>query len=66
MAISGFDLFVIVFTIVIIWAFKKHFKEGNLFVKGFIGTSLLVFLFMDIIMVFAWFKIDITLKTFGL
>lgn len=65
MAINGFDLLMVVFTIVLFWAFKKH-KDGDLFTKGFIGTSLLMFLFMDIIMVFSWFKIDITLKTFGL
>jgi hypothetical protein len=61
MAFTGFDVFMIAFTLVIAWAFAKYFKTGDLFTKGFIGTSLLVFLLMDFIMVASWFGIDVRL-----
>jgi hypothetical protein len=58
MTFNGFDIFMILFTIVIVWAFFKVAKTDNLFAKGFAGVSLATFLLMDLIMVFAWFGID--------
>lgn len=66
LSVTGFDFFMLAFTGILIWAFIKYFRTGDLFTKGFIGTSLLIFLFMDVIMIFSWFGIDISLKTFGL
>lgn len=65
-AVTGFDFLMLAFTGVIFWAFLKYFKTGDLFMKGFIGTALIVFVFMDVIMIFSWFGIDISLKMLGL
>lgn len=61
MTMLGFDVFMILFTGIIIWAFIKYAKDGDLFLKGFIGTALLFFLIMDVVMVASWFGVDLNL-----
>jgi hypothetical protein len=53
---EGFDVFVILFTIVIgIGVLRLLFApKKNMFAIGFGGISLLVFLCMDVIMVLNW------------
>ncbi|MDB5052168.1 MAG: hypothetical protein JWM44_218 [Bacilli bacterium] len=53
-----FDLFVIAFTILIAIGVIRSLlaKEQNKVAIGFGGVSLLVFLFMDVIMVQHWFS----------
>lgn len=58
MSYNVFDIFMVLFTIVLVWAFIRVMKTDNLFAKGFTGISLASFLLMDVIMVFAWFGVD--------
>ena len=53
----GFDVFMILFTIVLIWAMIRELKAPvkNKFSMGFTGVSLLTFLFLDFLMVAGWF-----------
>ncbi|MCZ8514921.1 hypothetical protein O9H85_21350 [Paenibacillus filicis] len=53
---SGFDPFVILFTIVIAIGIVRLFgaKKKNPFAIGFGLVSLLVFLIMDVVMVMGW------------
>lgn len=55
---NGFDIFMILFTIVILIGVLRLLKEPkkNLFALGFGLFSLLVFLASDAIMVMAWFS----------
>lgn len=55
MNILGFDYFMIAFTVLLIIAFVRSLKN-NLFIKGFAGVALLIFLIMDFIMITGWFK----------
>lgn len=52
----GFDIFVILFTLVIAWGVIRLIsaKERNLFAIGFGLLSLVVFLLVDVIMVLNW------------
>ena len=57
MNFTGFDIFMIVFTIILAIAFFRLVtsKEKNLFAIGFTVVALLVFLYMDYNMVRNWF-----------
>lgn len=59
MSFTGFDIFMILFTILLFIAFFKYVKSDNLIAKAFAGISLATFLLMDVIMVASWFGIDI-------
>lgn len=52
----GFDVFMILFTLLIAWGVARSItaKERNLFAIGFGTVSLLVFLFVDAIMILNW------------
>ncbi len=54
---SGFDIFMVLFTIVIAAGVLSQLKQAkkNKFAIGFGTISLLVFLFADVIMVKGWF-----------
>lgn len=54
---TGFDVFVILFTIVILIGVIRLIKapKKNLFAIGFGIVSLLVFLVMDVVMALNWF-----------
>lgn len=58
-AFTGFDVFVILFTVLILVAIVRLLKEPkkNLFAIGFAVVSLLVFLVMDVVMVMNWMGI---------
>jgi hypothetical protein len=51
-----FDIFMIVFTLIIAWGVVRSFKARpqNKFALGFGVVALVVFLFMDAIMVLHW------------
>jgi len=51
-----FDLFMIAFTLLLIWAVLRQVKQRprNLFALGFAVVSLLVFLYADWVMVQGW------------
>lgn len=53
---TGFDLFIILFTIIIIVGLYRLVvsKKKNYFAIGFCGVSLATFLFMDYIMISGW------------
>lgn len=53
---TGFDVFVILFTIVIFIGIVRLVKapKKNLFAIGFSTVALLVFLVMDVVMVLNW------------
>ncbi|MVP01581.1 DUF2759 family protein [Paenibacillus sp. N10] len=53
---SGFDPFVIIFTILIAIGLFRLFKapQKNVFAIGFAIVSLAVFLFIDVIMIKGW------------
>ncbi|WP_195573537.1 DUF2759 family protein [Paenibacillus sp. 1001270B_150601_E10] len=53
---TWFDPFMIVFTVILIWAVFRQVKQRprNLFALGFAVVSLLVFLAMDAIMISGW------------
>jgi hypothetical protein len=55
-AYTNFDIFVLVFTLVIAIGLFRLVKspKKNLFAIGFAGVSLVVFLLMDYIMVSGW------------
>jgi hypothetical protein len=55
--LHGFDIFMILFTIVLVWAMIREVKAPvkNKFALGFTGVSLLTFLFLDFLMVAGWF-----------
>lgn len=54
---SGFDIFMVLFTILIVVALVRlvSVQKKNLFAIGFAAICLLVFLFMDFWMVMNWF-----------
>ncbi|MCM3701124.1 DUF2759 family protein [Paenibacillus macerans] len=55
---NGFDIFMILFTVIILIGVVRLFKERpkkNLFAIGFGIISLLVFLVSDAIMIKSWF-----------
>ncbi|MBN3523814.1 DUF2759 family protein [Paenibacillus apiarius] len=51
-----FDIFMIVFTIILVWAVIRQVKQRqrNVFALGFAVVSLLVFLYADWIMIQGW------------
>jgi hypothetical protein len=53
----GFDIFMILFTIIIAWGVYRSIKaeERNKFAIGFGTIALLVFLAVDVAMVMNWF-----------
>lgn len=54
---SGFDIFMIVFTVLIAIGFVRllRIKPLNKFAIGFTGIALVVFLYSDYLMVLNWF-----------
>ena len=56
---EGFDIFMILFTAVLIWAMVREVsrKPKNKFALAFTGVSLLTFVFLDVMMVLNWFEI---------
>lgn len=62
-----FDIFMIVFTVLIFMALLNAKKHNNKFAMGFSAVALLVFLFTDLIMVLNWFNLlDNALAMVGL
>lgn len=55
----GFDIFMILFTIVIVWGMLREVKRKplNWFALGFGGVTLLIFAFLDVMMVLNWFGV---------
>lgn len=53
---SGFDFFMIVFTVILAWSLIRLIKskERNRFALGFTAVCLLVFLAVDFLMVLNW------------
>ncbi len=53
----GFDVFMILFTVVLVWAFVREMKRTPKvkFALGFTIVSLATFLFLDVLMVLNWF-----------
>ena len=47
----------ILFTVILLWAMVREVKRSpkNFFALGFTGVSLGTFLFLDVLMVLAWF-----------
>jgi hypothetical protein len=56
---EGFDIFMILFTAILIWAMVREVRRSpkNKFALGFTGVSLLTFLFLDVMMVLNWFGV---------
>lgn len=63
---EGFDIFMVLFTILLFAALFGLVKQPkkNRFALGFGTLSLIVFLFMDVIMVANWMGIELKLPTF--
>jgi len=62
-----FDIFMIVFTVLIFLALLNARKHNNKFAVGFSAICLLVFLFTDLVMVLNWFNVlDDVLVAVGL
>lgn len=55
---QGFDIFMILFTIVIIFALVRAISHKNKFAVAFSAVSLAVFLFADAIMVLGWMGVE--------
>jgi hypothetical protein len=53
----GFDIFMLLFTIVLIWGMIREVRRKplNKFAIGFTAVSLITFLFLDILMILNWF-----------
>ncbi|MDF2649276.1 MAG: hypothetical protein K0Q73_5081 [Paenibacillus sp.] len=53
---TSFDIYVLIFTVIIAIAFIRELinPRRNVFALGFAGVSLLVFGFMDYIMITGW------------
>ncbi|MFD0696291.1 hypothetical protein ACFQZT_19685 [Paenibacillus sp. GCM10027628] len=53
---SSFDIYVLIFTVVIAIAFIKQLitPKRNLFALGFAGVALIVFGIMDVVMIKGW------------
>jgi hypothetical protein len=66
MTFSGFDIFVLLFTILIAMGVVGLLKQPkkNLFALGFGAVSLVTFLVMDALMIASWFEIPISLPKF--
>jgi len=62
-----FDIFIILFTILAVFAVIRSVQHKNKFAAGFSTVVLLVFLFTDVVMVLNWFGMlrDVLAK-FGL
>lgn len=62
-----FDIFIILFTILSVFALIRAVQHKNKFAAGFSAVVLLVFLFTDLIMVLNWFDVlDNALAAIGL
>jgi hypothetical protein len=63
----GFDIFMILFTILTVFALVRAVQHKNKFAIGFSAVVLLTFLFADLIMVLNWFgQLENVLAIFGL
>ena len=66
---TGYDAFMILFTVLIAWGLVRQLKspDKDKFALGFTGVSLLVFLGVDALMVMNWFGIldDFSKAVFG-
>lgn len=62
-----FDIFMILFTILSVFALLRAIQHKNKFAAGFSGIVLLTFLFIDLVMVLNWFNaLDDVLAMVGL
>jgi len=62
-----FDIFMILFTILSVFALIRAVQHKNKFAAGFSTVVLLVFLFTDLVMVLNWFNaLDDVLAAVGL
>jgi len=52
-----FDIFIILFTILAVFAVIRSVQHKNKFAAGFSMVVLLVFLFTDVVMVLNWFDV---------
>jgi len=52
-----FDIFMILFTVLSVFALIRAVQHKNKFAAGFSAVTLLVFLFTDLVMVLNWFDI---------
>lgn len=66
MTFTGFDIFVILFTVLIAMGVVGLLRQPNknLFALGFGAVSLATFLVMDVLMVASWMGISIGLPKF--
>jgi hypothetical protein len=63
----GFDIFMILFTILTVFALVRAVQHKNKFAIGFSAVVLLTFLFADLIMILNWFgQLENVLALFGL
>jgi uncharacterized membrane protein len=52
---NGFDIFMILFTILCVFALIRAVQHKNKFAIGFSAIVLLTFLFADLVMILNWF-----------
>lgn len=57
MNFDPFDIFMILFTLLIVFAVVRAAKHKNKFAVGFSLVALLVFLVADVVMVLHWFNL---------
>nr|WP_238392581.1 DUF2759 family protein [Paenibacillus antri] len=62
-----FDIFMILFTVLSVFALLRAVQHKNKFAAGFSALVLLVFLFTDLVMVLNWFNaLDDVMAAIGL
>lgn len=54
---TGFDIFILLFTVILVFAMYQLVKseKKNFFAIGFTFVTLVLFLFMDVTMILGWF-----------
>ncbi|WP_338016905.1 DUF2759 family protein [Paenibacillus antri] len=67
MNFDPFDIFMILFTVLSVFALLRAVQHKNKFAAGFSALVLLVFLFTDLVMVLNWFNaLDDVMAAIGL
>ncbi|WP_309121756.1 DUF2759 family protein [Paenibacillus sp.] len=67
MNFDPFDIFMILFTVLSVFALMRAVQHKNKFAAGFSALVLLVFLFTDLVMVLNWFNaLDDVMAAIGL